>query len=196
MPDKRRKFQRKVNTKSYRSLFIIAVEGSKTESQYFSMFNTGDSIIQVYCLKGKNKSSPNQVLKRLKDYLKKISLKKGDMAWLVIDKDDWTEEQIKELYLWSKEREQYGLALSNPQFEYWLVLHFDEGHNISSANQCIDRLRKHLPNYNKEVDLRKFTRDSVKLAIHRAQRRDNPPCEDWPREFGQTTVYRLVEHLL
>jgi len=35
----------------------------------------------------------------------------------------------------------------------------------------------------------------IDAVIQRAERRDSPPCEDWPRSTG-TTVYRLVKSLM
>jgi hypothetical protein len=37
--------------------------------------------------------------------------------------------------------------------------------------------------------------DQNSVAVRRARRRDNPPCDDWPRSTG-TTVYKLVENIL
>ena len=56
---KRRKFQRPLGERRYRKLFIIAVEGFKTEPQYFEIFNKmNQNIIKINCLKGNHQSSP------------------------------------------------------------------------------------------------------------------------------------------
>jgi len=173
---------------------VIAVEGVKTEPQYFAIFNSQQSVINVNCLKGKLDSSPTQVLKRMEKYLKKESLKTTDEAWLVCDRDQWTEEQLTQLHAWSQKQDNYGFALSNPKFEYWLLLHFEDGKEISSARDCTIRLKKNLPNYDKEINPRKILPKMISDAIRRARQRDNPPCADWPRNTG-TTVYRLVERI-
>ena len=129
------------------------------------------------------------------EYLKKKSLRKSDEAWLVVDKDDWTEEQINKLYIWSSGARNYGFSLSNPKFEYWLILHFEDGKKISTSHQCSTHLKKYFPDYNKNLDLRIITQKHVFNAINHAKIRDNPPCNDWPRTFGVTTVYRLVERI-
>lgn len=195
MPSKRRKFQRQLGERRYRRLFFISVEGLATEPQYFSIFNDLDLIIHVECLKGRNESSPIHVLQRMKKYLKETKLRASDEAWLVVDKDQWTEEQLTKLHAWSQEHNNYGFALSNPKFEYWLLLHFEDGANISSARECSQRLNRYLPDYQKAIDTRKITQDMIDAAIRRAKGRDNPPCLDWPRSTG-TTVYRLVAKLL
>jgi hypothetical protein len=191
---KRRSFSRPLGERRYRKLFLVAVEGSKTEPQYFAMLNAGNAVVRVECIPGEEATSPPQVLERLKARIKRTALRKTDEAWLVVDKDDWTEEQLIPLFAWSEESAQYGLALSNPKFEYWLLLHFEDA-TITSSRQCSEKLERHLPNYDKGVDARKFTDQRIEAAIERAKTRDSPPCADWPRTFG-TTVYRLVERIL
>ena len=132
----------------------------------------------------------------MQDHLKKEALKKSDEAWLVVDKDQWTNGQLAQLNGWSQAANNYGFALSNPKFEYWLLLHFEDGTGIASSQDCSDRLKRHLPDYDKGIDPRKFPRQTIDEAIRRAKQRDNPPCPDWPRSIGGTTVYRLVENIL
>ena len=109
MPANKRRFQRPLGERSYRKVFVIAVEGDKTEPQYFSIFDNQQSVLRVKCLKGKNRSSPPQVLKRMNEFLKKSSLKKSDEAWLVVDKDQWTDEQLTQLHAWSKTADNFDL---------------------------------------------------------------------------------------
>ena len=196
MPPNRRKYRRPLGERRYRKLFIVATEGVKTEPQYFAMLNEHHSVIRMDCIKSNHRSSPLQVLKRMKDRLKQETLKNSDEAWLVVDKDQWTDEQLAQLHRWSQDADNYGFALSNPKFEYWLLLHFEDGTKIGSSRECSARLNNHIPGYDKGLEVRKFTPDMVEAAIRRAKVRDNPPCADWPRTLGSTTVYKLVENIL
>lgn len=195
MVQRKRSLKREFGERRYRKLFVIAAEGVKTEPQYFQLFND-QLIINVKCLKGGHDSSPPYVLKRMKEYIKQGGLKPSDEAWLVVDKDQWSNEQVDHLYVWSRERPNYGVALSNPNFEYWLLLHFDQGHNITNARECSERLKQHLPYYDKGVNAVDFTLERIKNAIERARRRDTSICGDWPHKPGSTTVYRLVANIL
>ena len=195
-PRKEKRFRRPFGQRRYRKLFVIAVEGEKTEPRYFGLFNDQRSVIRVNCLKGKHGSAPPQVLKRMVDHLVKERLKKSDEAWLVVDKDRWTDEQLAQLHEWSLKKGNYGFALSNPKFEYWLLLHFEVGKGVATASECSDHLRRHLPNYDKGIDVRQITPEMINDAIRRAKVLDNPPCTDWPRAGDTTTVYRLVENIL
>ncbi|MFA5877539.1 MAG: RloB family protein [Candidatus Paceibacterota bacterium] len=191
----RRRFSRPLGKRGYRKLVIISSEGAITEPGYFGIFNTTRSVIKVKCVKKKNASSPREVLARLDKYLRQNGLRNTDEAWLVVDKDKWNDGQLNLLYDWSQLKENYGLAVSNPKFEYWLLLHFEDGSGVSSARECSTRLRRYLHDYDKVLDPRRFTREMIQDAIMRARSRDIPPCDDWPRNTG-TTVYRLTEKLM
>ena len=196
MRKKRRKIKRSIGTRRYRKLLVIAVEGCKTEPQYFMLFNEIQSTFHVKPLCGRSESSPIQVLERMKSHLVREGLQKSDEAWLVVDRDHWPEQHLKKLHTWSESTDNYGFALTNPKFEYWLLLHFEDGIKISSSRKCSERLRKHIPHYDKGIDSTQFNLDRIKSAICRAKLRDNPPCTDWPRTAGNTTVYRLVEKII
>jgi hypothetical protein len=128
--------------------------------------------------------------------LREEALRSSDEAWLVVDRDTWGVEQLDELHAWSQRSDNYGFALSNPKFEYWLLLHFEDGTGVGTSFECSRRLRRHLPGYDKDVDPRKYPIENRIEAMQRAKARDQPPCIDWPHQPGQTTVYRLVEKLL
>lgn len=191
-----RKFHRPLGNRTYKKLFIISVEGSKTEPQYFSIINQLQAVVLIKCLKRPfTQSSLTHVLKKMEFYLHKESLRKGDEAWIVVDKDDWTESQLKELFLWSKKRQNYGLALSNPSFEYWLLLHFEDGKDLANIQECLARLKRYLPNYKKELDSRKITLDHIAKAISRAKKRNTTREKGLPVPWS-TDVHILVERIL
>lgn len=195
MSRKRRSFKRPTGRRRYRKLFILAVEGAKTEPEYFRWFNHPEFQIKIECLRDKHHNSPTHVLNRMQKHLQRIEFRDDDEAWLVVDKDQWTDEQLSALHDWSQRQANYGFALSNPLFEYWLLLHYEDGIGVNSSNECIQRLREYLPDYDKSIDTTKITQKMVETAMERAKRRDSPPCRDWPKNPGCTTVYKLVEKI-
>ena len=190
----RRTFSRPPGQRPYRRVFTIATEGAKTEPSYFRMFD-GRSGIQIEFVPTGCGSSPDRVLAAMKRFLRANPPTAGDEAWIVVDRDQWTDEQLSAVHAWSLESVGRGLAVSNPKFEYWLLLHFEDGNDIAGARQCQQRLERHLPNYQKAaLEITKLE-GGVVAAVEQGRRRDAPPCADWPRTTG-TTVYRLVERLL
>jgi hypothetical protein len=175
-------------------MFVIVAEGTVTEQEYFSLLNT-ESIVQVKCIKNQRNLPPKDALNRVQEYVRKEKLKKKDEAWVVVDRDSWKEEHLHELHAWAQTRSNYGFALSNPKFEYWLLLHFEDANGVATSEDCDRKLSKHVHGYDKHVSARDFTREKVLAAATRARKRDTPPCADWPRKPG-TTVYKLVEKIL
>jgi len=130
----------------------------------------------------------------MEGYLRKESLRKTDEAWIVVDKDDWTDDQLRELLQWSKKSDNYGFALSNPNFEFWLLLHFEDGKGIANSRECLVRLKKYLCNYKKDIDGKKITPGHIDRAITRAKQRDVYESNDLPQNWS-TSVYKLVERI-
>ena len=190
------KIKRPFTSRRYNKLFLLAVEGKKTERQYFALPDLKSPTVHVECLPSDKDSSPKSVLKRMKKYLYEERLSSKDEAWLVVDRDSWKDEDLNLLHQWTTDRpNNYHLAVSNPKFEYWLLLHFEDAHGVATAKECDARLKKYLPNYNKGIDSTKITREQIDKAIDRAILRNIPPCKKWPREPGKTTVYMLVKNI-
>ncbi len=192
----RRKFERKyVAVRSYKKLFIISTEGQKTEPEYFEIFDNRNAIIKVKCLKSGKDSSPLRVLKRMEKYIKEESLLDTDEAWLVVDRDQWTEKQLSELNQWAEKKENHGFALSNPKFEFWLLLHFEDVKSVKTSKDCTAKLKKHIPDYDKSINPDKITDKMINDAITRAKSRDKGSFEDNLRSLG-STVYKVVEKIM
>jgi hypothetical protein len=142
-----------------------------------------------------DKSSPNDVLTHLKTAIGRREYTSFDEAWLVVDKDEWSEVQLEALYNWTLKDRKFHLALSNPSFEFWLLLHFEDGNKVTTQLKCLDQLKKHIPKYTKSADMSCMSIERIRDAVRRAKKLDTPPCNDWPRKRG-STVYRLVEGII
>ncbi|MBI2423524.1 MAG: RloB domain-containing protein [Candidatus Hydrogenedentes bacterium] len=188
--------RRRRGARRYLRRVILAVEGSRTEPAYFGLLDSLSVTVKIRCLKSHDKSAPLHVLKRLKSWIQNEDLALSDAAWLVVDRDTWSEFDLEQLHAWSCGDDRFGLALSNPCFEYWLLLHFEDGTAIKNPMECRRRLRIHIPDYSKHLEVKYFDRIRVAEAIRRAELRDSPPCTDWPRKPGGTTVCRLVKRIL
>lgn len=189
-------FLRKTNYREQSKAFIIATEGNITEIEYFEKFKRKRGI-SIRIVPKETNSSPKDVLKKLKQYIKNHNLDHGDEAWIVIDRDDWPTEQITSVVNELGNIRSHGkcfMAMTNPKFEFWLLLHFEDGNGVCTSTECDRKLSNYLPNYNKHLDRWKLDFGCVRKAIQRAKRLDIAECE-WPQTRG-STVYRLVEKLL
>jgi len=58
----------------------------------------------------------------------------------------------------------------------------------------MERLKKHLGDYDKSISRGRFPEEHIRLAVKRAEQQDCPQCKEWPKNTG-TTVYRLINHI-
>ena len=195
-------------------LISIASEG-KTEEQYFDGIHDLDSseIIKVERLeksdKTDTKSHPNHVIDLLderKEYWTEHGIEASEL-WMVVDRDrqNVSKEQLISIIDKCK-LEGYNLALSNPTFEFWLLLHITDlqkysvddllnNEKVNKTRRFIDKeLSIILNGYNKKnLKFERFE-DGIKDAISRAKemQTNNRNLID---ELG-TSVCLLVEKLI
>ena len=195
--------RRKTNNRNYRTQFVLAVEG-KTEKAYFEQFKGHISEVQLMVNTGKG-SNPTAVMaqadRMLEDLRSKGSLRAGDQAWCVIDRDEWEDDQIQEIWSWASQRGDRGIALSLPQFEWWLLLHFEDGTGAGTRKEIIDRLNRYIPDYQKGSSSQlPNENEQHKEAIRRAKKKipsELTNFEDLKDLGGSwTTVHLLTEKII
>jgi RloB-like protein len=195
-------------------LFVIAAEGSVTEKQYFEGLREHQVIdprrvrVEVIDAEDGTRSAPQHVLSRLDDFRQRFQLDAAlDQLWLVIDMDHWSAPSHRpNLTLMIQEALQKGyfVAVGNPCFELWLLLHFtDHVSEIrvdqeprASCGRCIERRRQICGSYDKsKLPVERYTREGVAAAIDRARALDVAPGDRWPQSAG-THIYRLAQELM
>ena len=201
-------------------LFVLSYEGTVTEKKYFqdfraSVYFNNDGLIEIVPLKRpKNKGSDPFSVKKLLNWAKKeYGFKISDEFWLIIDRDDWEsihKLNFDDLVIECKKEENFYLAMSNPCFEIWLVLHLKnlteftneekalifENAKIGNKNY-IDILVAELQGgdrgYNKRPNPNIYL-PLTKTAIERAKANDILE-QDYPKSIG-THIYKLIEKLI
>ena len=179
-----------------------------------SEHSNDSGIIEIIPLKRKEKSGmdPLSVKKLLKKAKEDFPFKITDEFWLIIDRDDWeTIHKINfdELLEDCKTEKNFFLAMSNPCFEIWLVLHLKElsefseeeielvykNDSISNKKNYIDKVLGDLQKrgYNKNPNPSIYL-PLTKTAIDNAKKVDNGE-EEYPTGVG-THVYKLIEKLI
>lgn len=184
-------------------IFVIATEGRKTEPAYFRGLGERDLIdtsrlrIVLLPTDETNASAPNHLLTRLDQFRKRQQLRDDlDETWLVLDVDAWKPAMLGQIAA-SALQKRYFLAISNPCFELWLLLHFVQPPSPpATAEACLQELRAALGGYNKSsLDMSRFTRDTIEDACQRASALDLRPGDRWPQTTG-TRVHLLAQKLL
>ena len=195
---------KRAKTRPVKDVFLIVTEGT-TEKNYFEMECFRDKSVKVEARRGVHPHPP-ALLKTADDWLASLKragdLRPGDQAWVVLDEDDATDEQLEAVFEWAAERKDRGVGFSVPQFEYWLLLHFTDAKGASSKKDVLDSLMQHWPTYTKAAQPN-FTVEDVRQAIARARRKvsEQPDSfKDFAEHIGRhtasTTVHLLAERLI
>jgi hypothetical protein len=190
-------------------LIIIAAEGLNTEKKYFSDLRATylNPRIHLEILERLSSASdPARVIRLLDSFRKKYKVQPGyDQLWLVIDVDRWGEGKLAEIARLCQQKD-YDLAVSNPCFEVWLLLHLKapqeyspaalaelyENRKTGNRTRLDAELLSLLGTYNKSnLNTAPFL-PNVAFAIARAKSLDTHPEYRWPITLG-TRVYLLAE---
>jgi hypothetical protein len=144
-------------------------EGKETEINYFKLFGHGTA--GQYCADpiqaqgGRAFGAPRQRLGEA------VLLAKGwDTIWCVFDRDSNTNEMLSNAEKYAAAAK-YGIAFSNPCFEYWFLLNYiDHVGYIGDAAEALRLLREpgRLENYEKAHDVFAALFGSQDAAIQRA----------------------------
>jgi hypothetical protein len=179
---------------------VIAAEGKETEPRYFDAFSTPrEAEAQIKVVPNpKHESKPKEVLSRLNRFFNRnYSKVRGDEGWMVIDRDDWPEEDLHTVYNEAK-KAGFQVLMSNPCFELWLYLHLHNHCPFIDRHDCQRKLATVLPDYSPNSKGNYAIEpllENIDIAISRAKAQDVKPHELWPTD-QVTHVYRLVERLL
>ena len=199
------------------SLIVIASEGKDTERIYFKALAKEYTNLRVHVHilerseNEQNNSSPEHVLKQLNDYKSKYDLEADDELWLVVDKDRWTEAMLSHVATECSQEVAMHMALSNPCFELWLLLHMEDAASLSLEEQeqwmknrrksknadpyLKVRLRQKLGSYHESSYDALTLIAHIEDAIERARALDKNPTDRWPQTLG-TRVYLLAKSVM
>ena len=141
-----------------KKVVIISCEGCNTEPEYFEtikekLTDNIDKLVAIELVEKPDKASePDKVLRNLEKHIEaKFDFKENvDILWLVVDRESVTErKKAIEAIIPTCEEKGYSIAISNPAFEFWLLLHICD---ITSY----DKTTLHQNNWVTEAKKRRF----------------------------------------
>lgn len=207
----RRIFKRKSGYRDAR-LIIIATEGQETEKAYFEGLKKHYTNLHVHVEileRISSASDPLKVIVELDHFRSTYNLQKDyDQLWLVIDVDRWGSRKLSVVSQLCAQKN-YHLAVSNPAFEIWLLMHINaiDAYSPEILGELLQnkklrdrtRLEQELINlmryYNKTNPDMNFFCQHVDTAIYNSRNADKNPEDRWPNSLG-TRVYLLVEEII
>ena len=149
---------------------LIVCEGRRTEPNYFEGFRreNRDLIICVHESPGK---TPVQIVRHALSRVDDLDIGKvpGDSAWCVFDVDECSDGDMRMAF--DLAGEELGLAVSNPCFELWFLLHHTyTDRRMDTCREVINELRRYMPGYDKSADHFDRLRALTTRAICNAER--------------------------
>ena len=176
------------------SFIIIACEGAKREKVYFETLAKGNQRIKIKVLSPKEDnvghSAPHWILERAISYTEEIGANKYDTLWFVLDIDKWKRKILETIN--SECKPNWFLALSNPCFEVWLIMHYldpSEIDSISCKQLKAELNTKTNGGYKVEIALK-----AVNHAITRAKSVDQ--SDHYLPLLKTTKIYLLVDQII
>jgi RloB-like protein len=215
MGRERRPFKRPGFVRDSHQLFVVACEGQVTEKRYLDELNASHGRIGVFVevlQRQESGSSPERVMRQLNDFKREYRLKAQDQLWMLIDRDkqSWTTEAIAQVARLCIQKG-FSLAVTNPCFELWLLLHVHDIDTMTTAEKnellanrkdgssrtCLERkLSLICGGYSKtHFDPRIYT-SQVFDAIARAERLEGQAQGRWPENRLGTQIHLLVQKLI
>ena len=142
---------RKIGKRNPLRIIVIVCEGRKTEPMYFNRYRQRNSGLKIETLNSGDtdpKSLVEFALRQVNRY--DLDLESGDQVWCVFDVDHNNEESLMEAKRIAGN--QVNIALSNPCFELWYLLHFHYSDAPHSTGDVIRELKSHIQTYDKTKD--------------------------------------------
>ena len=190
--------RRKQKTRIPRKVYVIVCEGKKTERIYFEKYRTRYSNISIKTPDSKY-TDPKNLIKFAKQYEENLIFDNGDAIWCVFDCDDNENDDLtKACKIAGKD---INISFSNPNFELWFLLHFELYVTKIERSEVIQRLKKYIPQYKKNMNVYDLLLDKRPQAIINAQKliriHEKNGIEQISVESNPSTqVYSIVEEIL
>jgi len=168
---------------------LIVCGGKKTEIDYFESFRSREIPLDIQSAGAAEPKAIYRFAKRLaRDY---------DWVWCVFDWDQRgdLEEAVGHT---NGGRQRIQFAYSNPCFEVWYLLHFQELTSfVKDAETVIGKLEQYIPGYNRSNDYSRLLAKRQELAFQNAQLLWRENIEKWRNRYKNpsTSVDQLVAFL-
>jgi len=191
---------RRVNLREPQSKLVIVSEGEKTELKYFKNYRKRGCGLEIKT-PNTSRTDPLGLVKYAERQIRKYELEPegDDEVWCVFDVDE-NEEKIHDAVEKASESG-IDIALSNPCFEIWFLLHFKFRDTRLTCDDAIEELKEYIPNYSKNQDIFFDIIDMREDAISHAKKlnevhreRDNELYS--PDSNPSSQVFKLVEFIL
>lgn len=193
---RRNPLKRKQATRRIKDVCYVICEGC-TEEDYLNMNAIRDNLNCALKLVRRHpgQSDPASLVRIMSKRLKEVDFRKHDSAWIAMDIDEWTDEQIGKAITWDRSDERFHLAISNPKFELFLAMHYGPAKGCLTSSSIDARLKTEWPDYSKRIPANKFSLPEIRNAVNHASQRERIDQSGIPHE-GSTSFHLMLNKIL
>jgi hypothetical protein len=194
-------FRRQPPFREPRRRILVVCEGKVTEPKYFQalrlLFHNRALDIVINDEAGVPKTLVERAVKLKKEAARKA--KRQNVPFLAYD-EVWCVFDVDEHPLLPEAKQQardndISLAISNPCFELWALLHFRDQTAAETRQKVRSLLKSHIPRYDKELPAPKLM-PLIEHAMQRAQQLDYlAKLAGVPGKNPSTGVYLLIQRI-
>jgi len=182
-------------------LIVVVTEDTYAPDHYFKLVKARRVNVKVASSQGGH-CSPGAVLESARALKKDPDFESFDEFWLLLDTDHWTDGSHLDNYIRTIQEandEGFHVAVSNPCFDLWLLLHHDDvqaGRSFGSCAEVASRFREVIGSFNKtKLKADHFNVDLALTAISRGKKL-TPDTTNYRPENPGTQAWALVERAL
>ncbi|MEV6739129.1 RloB family protein [Streptomyces sp. NPDC051104] len=187
-------------TRDIKKRLLLVCGGARTEKDYFEALKDKYRNSAVTVRVRTDTRSPLHVVEKAIE-LFGSSDDDFDECWAVFDVDSFGQKNGASVSsnltqsITTANKGNVNLAISNPCFEYWLLLHFcDYAKHLSGYKSVRDKIRPYVPSYDKSGIKISDYLEGIYDAISRAKKRDEK--QQPPGENPNTAVWRIVMQMV
>ncbi len=197
--NRKRRAGRRAAFRDPKPVILVVTEGKVTEPEYLRGFQSACRNPRVTIRVAPEHGVPKTLVELAKQY-KEVAKAEAcrerddnlayDAVWCVFDIDN--HPRVGEAKVMARDNG-IRLAISNPCFELWLLLHFRDNPGMKDRSRVKAMLAKYVSEYDKHVEYAAYSA-GYEHAVKRAERMDQ--AADRARDSGRnptTSVYQLTE---
>jgi hypothetical protein len=191
-------FDRRQGRREPRRSILILCGGTETEPRYF---NALKQELKLSSVRIEIKGTAWDPLKVVECAVARSRESDGphpvfDEVWCVLDAERAGTNPRFDPAVQTAQQGKIELAVSNPAFEYWYLLHFTATDRpFQDADQLIEELKGHLPAYEKSLSVFPVLYPRTEDACGRAEKLLAKHAGDGPFPNPCTLVFKLVKAL-
>lgn len=186
---------------------LIVCEGAKTEPNYFASLRDHLRLSTVSVKIRDRAGAPISIVEEAHAQVekRKQDIRDGrtnhplfEAVWCVFDVENPHINQTINRAVQFADQNEYQLAISNPAFEFWYILHFERTTRpFADGDELKEYLKRHIPGYHSAMQVFDSLMPSMRTALHYARSiLENYPRGEQRFPNPSTRVHLLVEEMI